>query len=848
MKRTIQKAFVAVLIAALLIPSWMMTTPATAYSSNEKELEQAVNDLRAAVLGLPAKYFSSTVRKNLESEVEEVRKAVKGLPCEAVKIIEGFLGGIPKLREGEAVPYAEDLYNRGWSLRRDVARLVPKGDRCETTPRFNAQPAIAVTTSDNKQFAARISFGEPNLTSVQASGELFTQLDIPGVGTGTGAVGAPAVPLFSRTIAIPRGAKPSLNFKPGKTHAMKLNLYPIQPEAADAGAKAGKKAFPKFEEPKFTKDKAAYEKNADSPASICAIQPAGRARDLELVQITCAAAQYNPVSDELKLFESIDVEVRFQGESDGFIPDSFFNPFENNEGIAATLLNGDVIWKYRFPDLRKLLCTGEEYLILTHPDFRAAADRLADWKNQKGIATRVINVNDGSGPGPDTKEAIDATIENRYDRCLTRVSYVLLLGDAEFIPTFYRATMFSNATGTDYPYALLGDDDETPDFAVGRIPVDTLAEADIVVDKVIHYESDPPSKSSFYKNVGMASQFQCCRTDVTQEGTDQRQFIETSEFVRNHLLDEGYNAKRIYTETVAGSYSGDSTPRRFRDGTLLPEELRASNGFVWNGDTDDIIAEWNAGRFLFLHRDHGWKYGWGHPDFDSDNVLNDLNNGELLPVIFSVNCSSGLFDNETADGDYDTDANEVYFAEHLLRRANGGAVGMLGDTRDSPTVQNNILTKGYFDAVWPELMPDFGDGTPKRRLGDILNHGKLFLIQSAGLPAVTTDLAGSAAASELYLWHVLGDPTLEMWTKMPLRYVIKDYELFLNLNYLRIKFELEGVTLTAFQELKEGIVPIGRGKVRKGEAILPFLQKPAPGAKIHLVVSRLDDVSYRLTK
>ncbi|MGH9843180.1 MAG: C25 family cysteine peptidase, partial [Blastocatellia bacterium] len=780
-------------------------------------------------------------------EIEQIREAVKGVPCQAVKLIEEFLGGIPKLRDGERTPFAEDLYNRGHALRRDVVRLIPKGDPCATTPRFDRQPAIDILASDNKQFHASISFGEPILSSVKAGGEVFTQLEIPGVQSGLGEAGTPAVPVFNRMIALPQGAKANISFKPGKTSTLKLNLYPIQPEAADP-AKDRNPEFPKFEEPKFTKNKAAYEKNADFPANVCTITPAGKARELELAQISCAAAQYNPVTDELKHFESIEIEVGFRGGAAGFVSQSLANSFENLNSYLSTVINAGIIPNFTFPDLRKYFCAGEEYLILTHPDFRAAADRLAQWKNSKGIATRVMNVNDGNGPGPDTKEAIDELIESRYGRCLTRVSYVLLLGDAEFIPTFYRDTMFSDVTGTDYPYALLGDDDETPDFALGRIPVDTLAEADIVVDKVIKYESDPPSRSSFYKNVGMASQFQCCRTDVAQEGRDQRQFIETTEIVRNHLLGEGYGAKRIYTETVDNAYNGDTTPRRFRDGTLLPEELRASNGFAWNGDTNDIIDEWNAGRFLFLHRDHGWKYGWGHPDFDSNNVVNDLNNGELLPVVFSVNCSSGLFDNETANGEYGTDVDEVYFAEHLLRKANGGAVGMLGDTRDSPTVQNNILTRGFFDAIWPDLLPDFGDGVSKRRLGDILNHGKLFLISSAGLPAITADLDGSAAASELYLWHVLGDPTLEMWTKRPLRFFIKDFSVFFNTNYLRVKYELENALITAYQETKEGIVPIGRGEVKKGEAILPFIQKPLQGVQIQLAASVENDVSRKLTK
>jgi hypothetical protein len=841
----LRQGIAAMLIVALILSSWQMAGRVTAYSSPTADLDGALNKLRQAVSDLPARLFTSAVKKNLESEIERIRQAIKGVPCRAAKLAEDFSDDLGKLREGARTPYAEDLRNQAWAVRNDILGAIPKVSPCNDAPRFNRAPAINILESDNKHLRGRITFGEPKLWSVRAGGELFTQVQIPGLQSGIGQVGFPDVPVFHRLLAVPQGAKATVNFKPGQSSTLKLNLYPIQPEAAD---KSGKREFPQFENPPFTKNKEAYERNANFPAEVCDVKSSGKARDLQLAQLAVAAGQYNPVTEVLTLFESVEFEIVFQGGKGGFLPPAANNPFENTASYVSTLLNSEIIFKYPIGDIRRWVCFGEEYLILTHPDFRAAADRLAEWKNDKGIATRVFNVNDGGGAGPDTKEEIDAFIENRYGKCLTRPSYVLLLGDAEFIPTFYRDTYGSDTTGTDYPYALLGDDDETPDFALGRIPVDTLEEANTVVDKIIKYEQHPPSQSSFYQNVGVASQFQCCRTDVDQDGRDQRAFIETTEFVRDHLLDQGYGAARIYTETMDEDYTGDPAPRRFFDGTLLPAELRPSSGFAWDGSTADIVDAWNAGRFLFLHRDHGWQYGWGNPSFSSDNVVNDLNNGDLLPVVFSVNCASGLFDNEMAGGDYGTDVNETYFAEHLLRKSGGGAVGMLGDTRNSPTGPNNVLTKGFFDAVWPNLLPDFGDGTSKHRLGDILNHGKLLLISTYGLPAVTADLDGTPAASELYLWHVLGDPTLEMWTAKPGLKLIRHYDFILAQNYLLVKYELEGTLITAYQETKDGVMPLGRAEVRNGEARLSLIQQPVAGAAIQFSASLENDVSVRLGK
>ncbi len=274
--------------------------------------------------------------------------------------------------------------------------------------------------------------------------------------------------------------------------------------------------------------------------------------------------------------------------------------------------------------------------------------------------------------------------------------------------------------------------------------------------------------------------------------------------------------------------------------------MREANGFTWDGDTDQIIDAFNAGRFLFLHRDHGSKDGWSHPSFNIINVVADLANGDLLPVVFSVNCASGLFDNETANGDYGTEPENLYFSELLLRKSDGGAVGVIGDTRDSPTWANSALTRGFFDAVWPETLPDFGNQKSLRRLGDILNHGKFYLATQVGVEGTTEAPTLGNLQSELFLWHVIGDPTLEMWTKRPYR-LPWEYEVFIDLKWLKVKYAMKGATITAYQKTKRGINVVGRAEVTNGEATIPLIRQPIPGEPIQLSASFANAVSINLT-
>ncbi len=471
-------------------------------------------------------------------------------------------------------------------------------------------------------------------------------------------------------------------------------------------------------------------------------------------------------------------------------------------------------------------------------------------------------MNDGSGPGPDSNSQIDDFIENQYKTCKVRPSYILLLGDAEFVPTFYVPTAGSLTTGSDYRYAIYPQFilDLLPDFALGRIPVDTLVQADTVVDKIISYEKSPPLDLSFYNSAAFASQFQCCQKDELgnplsgMPGTDQRTFAEVSEFARNMLLGQGYNVDRIYTKTVDGgnsaatpkpipAYLGDSTPRRWFDTTSLPTDLAPGSGFAWNGETGDVTDAINDGRFLVLHRDHGWPHGWGDPYFDSSHV-DSLTNGSLQPVVYSVNCASGLFDNETASGDYKTTNDDVYFAERLLRKADGGAIGILGDTRNSPSWPNTALTKGFFDATWPGTVTDFGGGEKQKRLGDILNHGKLYMLGQITVPAAGVD--SFAAFDELYLWHVIGDPTLEMRIKSPFT-LTKAYTIENVGNNINISYSENGSNLTVYQNTQAGIVPLGRGDVVNGQSVINIFNPINPQYPIEVSASKEDGISQLLT-
>ncbi len=881
-------------LAALLVAALLWALSSGAHGAKKAAPDPAVvadfASVRALVERIGREALSPGLWKSFVSKLDAAEAAyVRSQPCTAVNVLSALIHQTDGLRHGKQVAVAERVRNLGWELRDAVLQGLPVGMSCPGFERAGKTPEVTILASDNRRFAASVGFGLPSLSTEAGGDEIWTQVSLPSVPSHMNEPGTPGVPFWHALVAVPSGATPRLGRIGVEVgDVLWVNLYPGQYQETDP---------PQNQEiqspgrPPFVKDEDLYATDAFYPADPCVVTPLGSSRDLQLAQISCAAGQYNPVSNELRLFSSVTFDIAFEGGEGTFLTTRSLGPFEPPARVPLmSAVNGEAVTKYVKTVAAPVdSCEGEELLILTHGDFYHEAVRLADWKRRKGIATNVFVVNDS--PAYDTGEEIDAFIERRYDNCSIRPSYVLLFGDSELVPpsrtdydtTPYMGDIGDETTGSDYGYALYATSllDILPDFAVGRIPVDEADEARTVVDKIINYESSPPfvdlhSGSPFYTTTTHASSFECCRmhedgSPLGYDGRDQRNFIETSELVRDRLMKLGYTVERVYAMTVdlGGNcvderdpctrqqpYNGDDTPDRYHNGRRLPADLRSGSGFGWSGDTNDIDDAFTEGRFLVLHRDHGRIDAWSHPYYSSQYYARSLTNGDLLPFIYSINCSSGYFDYES---DHDGTEYESLM-EVFLRNPKGGAVATIASNRVSPTWANSVLTRGLYDATWPGVVPDFGGNQSTRRLGDILNHGKIYLLTQIGVAQRSGKEIGlGVALTELILFHALGDPTLEMWTSNPHRASLSaECVLDARDDVMEVGYGVEGATITALQMLQTAQAPgteqkqqgvvyaVGRARVENGVARISYFRPPLAGVPIMLSAGYENMVSIRL--
>ncbi|MDH4260521.1 MAG: C25 family cysteine peptidase, partial [Gammaproteobacteria bacterium] len=512
---------------------WMLPSAASAALPVDQGVVAAFDDLDAYINGIPDSVLNQGQRQSFLAKLNNARKKyVGGDICTAENVMGAFLNEASAFRKGSLVAIAEDLRNRGTGLVESFFDVFFDDPGLARPRCFDAKlrqaPQVVIGASDNTQFVATIGFGSPRFSTVQAGGETWTQVSLPAVQSQIGAPGMPALPSWQALVAIPKDSIPVLarGGIPAIRETVQLNLFPFQRQPVDQVSEEDNPDPLTFADKPFVKDSEAYATNAFHPPNPCAVRILGSMRDLQLAQVQCVAGQYNPVTDEMRLFDSVQFEVQFQGGDGSFVTSQSLNPFEKaSQAGMSSPLNYAVLGQYvKAIDISKLPCLGEELLILTHPDFRAASDVLAQWKRDKGISTTVIDV--GPGTPYTTATLIDELIQDRYDKCVTRLSYVLLVGDSEKVPpsrTNYDTTSEPDSTtGSDWNYAtyphiqLLFLDALFPYFSVGRIPVDTATEAQTVVDKIVQYESSPPftgfgSGGPFYTTASVASQFQCCR-------------------------------------------------------------------------------------------------------------------------------------------------------------------------------------------------------------------------------------------------------------------------------------------------------------------------------------------------
>jgi len=628
-------------------------------------------------------------------------------------------------------------------------------------------PQVTILEKNETGVTLRVDFFGFQRSQVEINGTVLDVLTIPSCGS-AGEVGKPMLPMYGTALVVPFDAMLyGYVLESNSTDFVDFMVYPVQEPAEDQD----EFIYPPFPTPPFTINGTFYSTfDGWYPTGIFEDGPAGTLRDVRVLPLTFVPFQHNPVQKILRFYSHITVRIEYM-EGPVLMSQATLAPHTPSPHFANLYSS---LLCYHQPATQELAVPknaadpGWDFLIITDFALLDAANRLATRRNAQGLATHVVTTLDIPGG---TADDIKAYIQNAYDTWNPRPSYLLLLGDAELIPTFYR-TVHSGAgsyypagfrTGTDLYYAIMNGPEAgppyyteywTPDIFYGRIPVDTLEQANVVLNKTFDYEDRQWMCSADLPGTALVAGY--FQDDDPRDGYEDRRFILTSEEIRNYLLGEGFAVERLYTTEAAVNPTNYSLGT-YDAGVPLPADLLRPT-YPWNAGTADITNAINDGRFVVFHRDHGGSEnrptspveGWGDPLYDALNVP-ALNNNDHYTIVFSINCETGWFDGETDD--YATRSFES-LCEALIREGDGGAVGVFGATRISTSGWNDDLAKGFLDAIWPNFDAAFGPVASQLTMGEVLNYGKWYMYSHGGWP-------WDRRLQTYEIFHYFGDPTLQ---------------------------------------------------------------------------------------
>ncbi len=417
------------------------------------------------------------------------------------------------------------------------------------------------------------------VTPVDAEGEVFSQLSLPGDVRASIKEGRPEIPKVSVLLAIPNGASVSARAEVLDAKVLAVsNVYPQQPPLLD-----GQEPGPLVIERGFYSQDVAY------PGRDMSVIETGVWRDLHVVNIQVYPVQVNPARGEITVASKIRLEVDYSG---GVYPAT----------VADWMIPqyGSYIDNFEQVGLRPETdyTAGIRYLVFSHTDYSSNAwltDSLLGWVKKRGYDVRMIAKS--SFTAAEIKDSVRAEYNSHSPALL---HWVLLVGEYNQVPT----GSYSSVPKSDYYYSDIEPwpaGDKYPELGIARLSPSSTGDLENQIKKILKYQKAPPATNDWLTKLPMVAHRQ------NYPG-------KYSGCIRGI-----YNMPKPYYD-----YDCDTIMGQYRNNTAVTNAVESGAGIV-------------------IYRGHGnetaWT-GWCGSDWSNSNV-DALSNGDLTPVTYHFACRSG---------------------------------------------------------------------------------------------------------------------------------------------------------------------------------------------------------------
>jgi hypothetical protein len=379
--------------------------------------------------------------------------------------------------------------------------------------------------------------------------------------------------------------------------------------------------------------------------------------------------------------------------------------------------------------------TSADYLIIAHKNFLTQAQRLAQFHQQqygyKVVAISTDQIYNEFAAGMPDATAIRDYIKMYYDKAggdtTQQPKYVLLFGAASFdyknrisnntnfVPSFESTIALDplNTYVSDDFFALLKDSSNinlisTPQLlntSVGRLPARTVAEAQVMLQKIINY----------HQNIFLGDWKNECI--FVADDKDNNLHLNDAEFISSDLgkTNPLFNLTKTYLDAyplVSGS-----------GGARYPSVNAA------------IVSKISNGTFLFNYSGHGGYQRLADEAILGTDELKQFKNSTKLPLFITATCDFAPFDDPTKNS----------LGGSLMYDDSTGAIALLTTTRSVFAFSNKIINDNYVKVAFA-----------KDALGNYLTLGQSFK------KAKNTTIQSLSDVTNARKFTLLGDPAMKL--------------------------------------------------------------------------------------
>ena len=635
-----------------------------------------------------------------------------------------------------------------------------------------------ITHSDFSSLRATFSYGSIESIEVPTERGTFSEIAIEGT-YASGEIGTPELPATHQLLAVPFGATPRVNVISYTTTDYRLSDYgigtilPHQPSVSKDQ---------NLDEVEFVYNAAAYQTRSLASAPEASIEVQGTMRGIRIGSLVINPVSYNPVSNTLRVFNNIEVEVSFDGADRAETERMLLNTYSPYFDIVYQQM-----FNYRqildvYTDHPDLMAYPVHMIVITPENYISALQPWLNWKIQKGFDVNVVT----TAQAGSNYNAIRTYVQNLYNTGVSQgatPTFLVLVGDVAQVP---NTTGSSTQKVTDLYYGSV-DNDYFPDMFYSRMSAENTSQLTAIINKILQYEQYTMPDPTYLNNVTLIAGWDSYWTA--------RVGAPTINYATTYYYNTAHGFTEVHSHVNQSQYAG------------CYNALSTGIGFV-------------------NYTAHGDNNMWYQPQFTNSNV-NQLTNTNKYFLAMGNCCLSGNFGYSSA-----------CFGEAMIRAENKAAYSYIGSCPNTywyedyyfgvgatnvfsqtPTLTNTAT--GVYDGIW---MDD--------------TYNTVSSIVFLGNIAVCYSHTGGyqTSASPTYYWqayHVLGDGSIMPYRVNPTPN-----------NVSHASTIPAGATSFTVNAQAGSYVGISQNNVLKGAALVPAsgtVNVPLSGigsGQVHIVVTK----------